>query len=151
MTQGQKLANAYFANGYFENPRKVPRTPQLHSSQKRFIHRLMFSELISRKFTFQLQEDIDRGSISRKLHITYSFVIQRITWKTCLGITFLENLILVTRNNASGINFAIISGWSVRKRKGGKGWTSDKNRRPANLLKNVRLSSHCNSLASPYP
>ena len=33
---------------------------------------------------------------SRKLHITYSFAIQRITWKKCLGMNFLENLISVT-------------------------------------------------------
>ena len=40
-------------------------------------------------------------------------MIQRITWKTCLGIIFLEDLISVTRNNVFRINFAIISGWSV--------------------------------------
>ena len=34
--------------------------------------------------------------ISRKLHITCSFVIQSITWKSCFGIIFLENVISVT-------------------------------------------------------
>ena len=46
--------------------------------------------------TCQLQENIFRELISRKLHITYSFLIQRMTWKHCLGINFLENLISVT-------------------------------------------------------
>ena len=51
--------------------------------------------------------------ISRKLHITYSFVIQTITWKNVLGIIFLENLISVTWNNVFRVSFAIIFGWSV--------------------------------------
>ena len=38
-------------------------------------------------------------------------MIRRITWKHCLGIHFLENLISVTWNNVFGINFAMISGW----------------------------------------
>ena len=37
--------------------------------------------------------NICRELISRKLHITYSFVIQRIAWKIVFGIIFLENLI----------------------------------------------------------
>ena len=63
--------------------------------------------------TFQFQENIFLEFISRKLHITYSFVIQRITWKDSLGIIFLENRISVTQKSVFGINFAIISGWSV--------------------------------------
>ena len=72
-------------------------------------------------FQSELQENIFRELISPKLHITYSFVIQRITWKNCLEIIFLENLTSVTWNNVFGINFAIISGWSVisEKNKGG--------------------------------
>ena len=30
-----------------------------------------------------------------------------------MGIIFLENLVSVTQNNVIGINFAIMSGWSV--------------------------------------
>ena len=40
-------------------------------------------------------------------------MIQRITWKKCLGIIFLENHISVTGKNVFGINFEMISGWSV--------------------------------------
>ena len=47
------------------------------------------------------------------MHYTYSFVIQRITWKNYLRIIFLENLISVTHKKVFGINFAILSGWSV--------------------------------------
>ena len=68
---------------------------------------------MSRKSTVQSQESIFRELISPKLHITYSFVIQRITFKNVLEIIFLENLISVTCNNVFGINFSIISGWSV--------------------------------------
>ena len=92
-------------------------------ARKDYIHKVLFSELISGNITFQLQENILRELISRKLHITYSFVIQRITWKNCLGIISLENLISVTCNNVFGINFAIISGWSVL-RKSRVGWGS---------------------------
>ena len=53
---------------------------------KDYIHNFLFLEFISRKITFQSQELIFRELISRKLHITCSFVIQRITWKNCLGI-----------------------------------------------------------------
>ena len=60
--------------------------------------------------------NIFRELISRILHITYSFVIQRITWKSVLGIVFLENLISVTRNNVFGVNIAIFSGWSVTQK-----------------------------------
>ena len=63
--------------------------------------------------TFQLQENIFRELISRKLHITYLFVIQRMTWTNCLGVIFLENLISVTLNNVSRVIFAISSGRSV--------------------------------------
>ena len=70
-------------------------------ARKYYIHKFLFSELISRKNkkkgTFQLQENIFWALISRKLHITYSFVIQRITWKNCLGINFGENLISATQ------------------------------------------------------
>ena len=84
-------------------------------ARKDYIHKLLFSELISRKITFQSHTKIFfRQFISRKLHITYSFVAQSITWKNCLGIIFLENLISVTWNNLFRVNFAIISGWSVK-------------------------------------
>ena len=39
--------------------------------------------------THQLHKNIIQQLISRKLHSPYSFVIQRITWKNCLGIIFL--------------------------------------------------------------
>ena len=54
---------------------------------------ILLSEFISRRITFQLQEYILQELISRKLHITYSFVIQRITWKGCLGIMFSKYVI----------------------------------------------------------
>ena len=79
------------------------------------MHTFLFSELISRKITFQLQDFFFRELISQKLHIPYSsFVIQRITWKIVLGILFLENLISVTWNNVFGMKFAeTFSGWSA--------------------------------------
>ena len=49
--------------------------------------------------------------IFRKLHYTCSLAIQRITYKICLGIILLENLISVTQTNVFGINSSIISGW----------------------------------------
>ena len=59
-------------------------------------------------------------NFSLKLHITYLFVIQRITWKSVLGKkkNILENFISVTCNNVLGVHFAIISGWSVGFRRG---------------------------------
>ena len=82
-------------------------------ARKDYIHTFLFSELISRKKSFQLQKSIFREFISRELHIAYSFVIQRITWKIVWEF-FFGNLISVTWNNVFGIDFAIISGWSVR-------------------------------------
>ena len=35
----------------------------------------------------------------KKLHYTYSFVIQRITWKNVLGIIYLENFLSVIQLN----------------------------------------------------
>ena len=73
-----------------------------------------FSELSSPQNTFQLHKNIFVLQLmSRTFHYTYSCAIQRITWKNCLGIVFLERLILVTSKNVFGINFAIIPGWSV--------------------------------------
>ena len=68
----------------------------LHSSQKDYIHNFLFSELISPIITFQLQENIFWELISPKLHITYLFVIQRITWKSYLELFLGKNLISVT-------------------------------------------------------
>ena len=62
-----------------------------HFSQKRLHAQFLFSESISRKITSQL-------------HIKYNYT---------LGISFLETHIPVTQNNVFGINFVIISGWSV--------------------------------------
>ena len=73
----------------------------------------LFSEFISRKITFQLYKHIFLGLISRKLHYTYSFVIQRITCKNCLGIMFLEDHVSVTQLNGLGIDLATISDLSV--------------------------------------
>ena len=73
--------------------------------------------------TFQLQENSFRELISRKLHITYSFVIQRITWKNCFGKYFLGKSHFSYMNNVFGINFAIISE-SVRF---GGFWASSRN------------------------
>ena len=71
-------------------------------ARKGCIHQFLFSELIFRKSTFQLQENRFRELISRKSHITHSFLIQRITWKNCWGIIVLENLISVTWNDVFG-------------------------------------------------
>ena len=49
-------------------------------ARKDYIHNFLFSELFFQKLTCQLQENI------YQLHITYSFVIERITWINCLGI-----------------------------------------------------------------
>ena len=61
----------------------------------------------------EVTRNIFREFISWKLHITYSFVIQRTTWNNFLGIIFLENLISVAWNTVFRTNFAVISGWSV--------------------------------------
>ena len=50
---------------------------------------------------------------SRKLHYTYSFAIQSMTWKNCLGFIFQGNLISATQKNVFGIIFCKNSGWSV--------------------------------------
>ena len=62
-------------------------------ARRYYIHKYLFWELISRKITFQLQENVFGELISKKLHIPYLFVIQRITWKNVLGIIFLANFI----------------------------------------------------------
>ena len=80
-------------------PQKIARKVDFSEAtpaRKDYIHTFLLLELISPQITFQLQENIVWELIPRKLHITYSFVIQRITWKNCLGIIFLENLISVT-------------------------------------------------------
>ena len=56
-----------------------------HSSQKILHTQMLVLELISRKITFQLHTNIFLELIPQKLHCTYSFVIQRITCKNCLG------------------------------------------------------------------
>ena len=53
-------------------------------ARKYYIHKFLFLELISRRITFQLQDNNFLELISHKLHITYSFVIQRITWTSVL-------------------------------------------------------------------
>ena len=56
--------------------------------------------------------------MSRKLHHTYSFAIQRTTWKNCLAIIILEIPISVTQKNVFRINFVFISDWRVDKQRG---------------------------------
>ena len=63
-------------------------------ARKDYIHKCLFLELISRNITFQLHENIFLELITRKLHYTYSFATQRVTWKNVPGI-FLDNLISV--------------------------------------------------------
>ena len=75
---------------------KSPQKKDLHSSQKRLHTEFVLGELVSWKATFQLQENIYLKFISPKLHYTYSFLIQRITWKICFGTIVSENLISVT-------------------------------------------------------
>ena len=57
-------------------------------ARKDYIHKCLFSELVSPKSTCQLQEIFFRELISRNLHITYSLAIPRITWNNVLGIIF---------------------------------------------------------------
>ena len=57
------------------------------------------------KITFQLPKNILLEVTSRKSHYTYSFATQRTTWKHCLGIIVLENLISVAQKSVAGINF----------------------------------------------
>ena len=52
--------------------------------------------------------------ISRNLHITYSFVIQRITWKNCFGIFIGKISFELHEVMFSEKLFSTISGWSVR-------------------------------------
>ena len=65
-------------------------------ARKYYIHKFCFQNSFPEKLHLKLQGNIFRELIAQKLHITYSFVIQRITWITCLGIIFSENLISVT-------------------------------------------------------
>ena len=88
----------------------------VHSSQKRLHTYFLFLELVFRKKIHFSYKKWFTGINFQKSHITYSFAIQRIAWKNCLGIMFLENLISVTWNNVFGINFAIISGWGAKRR-----------------------------------
>ena len=48
-------------------------------ARQNYIHKIVFSELISWWITYRLHKHILLELISRKLHYTYSFVIQRIT------------------------------------------------------------------------
>ena len=57
-------------------------------ARKDYIHKVLFSESISRKKYISVTRNSFWELISRKLHITYSFVIQRITWKKCFGNYF---------------------------------------------------------------
>ena len=57
-------------------------SPQ-HYTPARKYYMIFVSELISRKkMSFQLHKNMLLELISRKLHYTYSFATQRITWKT---------------------------------------------------------------------
>ena len=84
----------------------------LHSSQKNYII-FVFGINLPTIYISVTRKHFWGEAISRNLHIKDSFVIRRITWKNRLGIISLENLISVTQNNVFGINFAVISGWSV--------------------------------------
>ena len=86
----------------------------LHSGQKR-LHTYIFVFALNfpKNYISATRTSFSRKSISRKLHITYSFVIQRNYMEKLFGNQFLENIISVTCNNVFGIHFAIISGWGV--------------------------------------
>ena len=62
----------------------APYTP----ARKDYLHTFLFSELMSRKFTLQLRKYILQEVISRKEHVTYSFVLQRSAWRNGIGIIF---------------------------------------------------------------
>ena len=70
-----------------------------------YIHIFSFSELIppppqKKQNHISVTRRYFGGElIFRYLHITYSFVIQSIAWKNCLGIISLESLISVTWNH----------------------------------------------------
>ena len=100
------------ASGNLAHCKSAP-TPATLQPEKNTLHKFLCLELISRKITFQLQENIYSGINFPK--ITYHvFVCDSENYmEKRFGNYFLENLISVTWNNVFGINFAIISGWSV--------------------------------------
>ena len=65
------------------------------------------------KLTVQLQENILGELTSRKLHIAYSFVIQRITWIIVWELVSSKISFQLREIMFFGINFAISSVWSV--------------------------------------
>ena len=96
---------------YLKTP--LPKTP--HSIFPMYTPARNYCELYSENIISCSWNEISKKIIPKTLFyvilwITYSFVIQRITWTGGLGIILLENLISVTWNSVFGINFAIISG-----------------------------------------
>ena len=53
---------------------------QYTTARKDYIHKIVFSDLTSRKITSQLHKNMFLELIPRKLHCTYLFVIQEIAW-----------------------------------------------------------------------
>ena len=70
----------------------LPKLNPLHASQKISHTSIFVFELISGIATFQLHKIMFLELTSRKLHHTYSFVIQRVAWKNYLGMIFLKIL-----------------------------------------------------------
>ena len=58
-------------------------------ARKYYIHHFLFSISFPESLHFRYKNTLFWGGklISRKLHIKYSFVIQKFTWKNCLGIS----------------------------------------------------------------
>ena len=88
-------------------------------ARKYYIHKLLFSELMSRKITLQLQENIFRELISRKLHFPkitcHVFVCDSENYMEKLFVNFLLGKSHGSYiNKVFGNNFAIISGWRVQ-------------------------------------
>ena len=61
----------------------------------------------SPQITLQLHKNSFLEFISRNLHFAYSFVIQKITCKNCLGMIFLRTRTSVTLKNAFIINSGV--------------------------------------------
>ena len=81
-------------------------------ARKYYIHKFCFRINFPKTY-ISVTRNYLSGINFQKLHITYSLVIQTITWKQFLGNIFLEDLISVTWIEVIGINFAIIFRWSV--------------------------------------
>ena len=82
--------------------------------EKDYIHKCLFWELdFPKKLHFGYKTNTFLELISWKLHYTYSFAIQRITWTNVMGIFLQKSQFQLHEIKFFGINFAMLSGWGV--------------------------------------